>query len=148
MPAKPENPSASEWGKWRPLRVALLVACASMVLVIALRFAKSDYLRFMEDRNEGYYSNFAHACDILLAQRSLGTNMFLRLAPGDESVPKIIRDLHVTGLTVFSNSVGMRTGIGRSGFGVSWGPDEAMTNSWVLKTYAEGLERVAYIEHK
>lgn len=142
----------------------LLILCVMIaILVGALRFAKSDYLRFMEDRDQRYYSELARACDLVLKQHPLGTNattvpvvgadtpyVFIRLPGHDPSLPQIIRDLRPkpSHITISSNRVHIMAGVSRPGFGIEWEQDELRTNVWVLRTIAEGLVRVAYEERR
>ncbi|MGC3958682.1 MAG: hypothetical protein QM813_12310 [Verrucomicrobiota bacterium] len=111
-----------------------------------LRLLKSDYLRFMEDKNQRYYSEFARACDSVLAQHPLGTNTFICITGADPSLPKIIRDLESSRVTISSNSVHLMVGAGRGGFGILWAQNEAQTNVWTISTFAESMQKVAYTE--
>jgi hypothetical protein len=121
--------------------------CSFGLLVFGtLRLLKSNYLRFMEDKGQTYYSEFARACDSVLAQHPLGTNEFIRISGADSSLPKIIRDLEPSRVTISSNRVHLVVGVGRDGFGVSWEQDEAQTNVWAINTFVESLQRVAYAE--
>ena len=100
----------------------------------------------MEDKDQRYYFEFARACDSVLALYPLGTNEFIRIQGKDASVPRIIRNLHPSRITISSNRVHIMVGVTRPGFGISWEPDETKTNCWSINTFAEGLHRVAYVE--
>jgi hypothetical protein len=122
-----------------------VVAGFCLLAVVALRALKSDYLRFMEDKGQRYYSEFARACDSVLSQHPLGTNEVIRISASDTSLPKIVRDLQPQQVTITSNRVHLIVGQGR-GFGIAWEQDEMRTNVWVIHTFAESLVRVAYEE--
>jgi hypothetical protein len=127
-----------------------LVAGFCLIVVVTLRALKSDYLRFMEDKDQQYYSEFARACDSMLSQHPVGTNESIRISGDDLSLPKIVRDLQPkpSRVTISSNRVHIMAGVSRPGFGIEWQQDEMRTNVWVLRTAAEGLIRVAYEERR
>jgi hypothetical protein len=141
--ATPEIPSWLD-SQFRETIVSCLHYSAG--LAAAVQFTKSDYLRFMEDKDAHYYSEFARACDSVLMHYPLGTNEFIRIPGAETSLPEIIRDLAPSRITISSNRIHIIVGVGRGGFGISWEPDEETTNSWAINTFAESLHRVAYVE--
>ena len=125
--------------------LALVVAVGGFCLLVlsVLERLRPDY-RFTH-KDQRYYSEFARACDLVLEQHPLGTNEVIRIPDGEQSLPKIVRDLQPRYVTVSSNRVHLIGGDGR-GFGISWEQDEAQTNVWVIKTSGEGLSKTAYAE--
>ena len=127
----------------RIARIILALVAASVVVVLFLWSVRSPYIRFM-DKSPQYYSDLAHACDSVLAQHPLRTNDLFKVLGSDSSVPSIIRHLHPSGITVSSNRVYIMVGV--RDFGISWQLQDGRTNTWAMDTFAEGLEKVVYVE--
>jgi len=127
------------------LGVLAVMAGFCLLWVYMFQFWKSPYLRFM-GKSPQYYSEFARACDSMLAQHPNAANQFIEIPSADPSVPKIIRNLRPNRITISSNRVHLIVGVGRLGYGISWEPQDGQTNSWAINTFAESLHRVAYFE--
>ena len=125
--------------------VVLIVVIPAGLALVTPALLKSPYLRFVE-KDQKYYSQVARACDAILAQHPLGTNEFIGMPGSDSSVPGIIRDLHPSAITISSNRVHVMVGVRE--FGMSWEAQDGDTNSWTLNVYAEGPERVLYVEKR
>jgi len=126
----------------------ILVFCFAVYYVGSYLFdaATGGYWHFLK-RDQRYYSEFARACDSILAQHPVGTNLFIRIPVTDVSVPLIIQNLHPAKIGVESNRVDIVIGDSRAGFGIVWEqPFDAPTNVWALDTYAESLLRTAYVQ--
>ena len=134
----------------------LIVVGICLIVMCGLSLLTSDYLRFM-GRDQRYYSDLARACDLVLERHPLGSNatsvpvdgsdvpyVFIRIPRNDPSLPKVIRDLAPEQVIVSSNRVHIVVGVGRGAFGITWEPRDGP--HWGIFTYAEGLERVAYVE--
>ena len=140
------------------LRTLAVAGVLGVLAVFALFSFKSPYLRFL-DRDQNYYAEVAHACDLILQQHPLGTNAtiipisgtsetfaFVHVPGSDPSLPKVIRDLHPSKITISSNRVHVIAGV--RDFGISWEPQEGGTNSWALNVYPEGPQSVVYVESR
>ena len=88
----------------RPLFI-LCVVVGALIAAVRYGFPEPDYVRFMEEKDQRYYSDLARACDLVLQQHPLGTNataiqivgsdvpeVFIRIPGNDPSLPQIIRD--------------------------------------------------------
>ena len=106
---------------------------------------KAPVLRFM-DKDQKYFVEFSHACDMVLQQHPLGTNISVSVSTNDASLPPIIRDLHPLRIWSSDHGVGMIIGEGWNGFGIEWWEDESNANLWTLSTTCESHTRVAYTE--
>ena len=134
----------------------LIVVGICLIVICALSLLTSDYLHFM-GKDRQYYSDLARACDLVLERHPLGTNatsvpvvgsdvpyVFIRIPGDDPLLPQVIRDLDPEHVTVSSNRVHIVVGVGRGAFGIAWEPRDGP--HWGIVTYAESLERVAYVE--
>ena len=125
--------------------LALLVLGVCICLIVILLPFRSSYLRFMH-KSQQYYSELAHGCDAVLAAHPLGTNEFIRIPGTDTSLPKIVRDLRPSRVTISSNRVHLMIGQGRGGFGVAWEEDEMRKSGVELCTcWANLMKRVTII---
>src|SRR5689334_12209647 len=98
------------------------------------------------DKDQKYYAEVAHGCDILLEQHPLGTNEVVRIQSSDAAVPIIIRDLYPSQITISSNRVWVMVGV--RAFGISWSARDGDSSLWELKVYPEGPESVTYVEKR
>jgi hypothetical protein len=90
-------------------RIGILVVVFCGWLLFAPRTVAPQYSRFLH-QNTDYYSEFGHACDVVLAVNPLGTNVH-RVIPLDSvSLPKIIRDLSPQKIDVESNYLWIQWG--------------------------------------
>jgi hypothetical protein len=146
----------------RALKIILGVASVAILLLyplFAFWLCPYRYLRFMH-RDTAYYTQVAHACDVIKQQHpvspydsvTLSSGLVLpytlKLSGGDPSLPKIIRALHANPILVSTNRVWMKVAAewGRAGFGLIWEREEMVTNNWALSTAAEGLSKTVYEE--
>jgi len=118
----------------------------------------SRYLRFMA-KNPAYYSEVAHACDLVMQQHPVSSNdtvalyrdMTLtyttKLSGQEVSLPKIIRALHPDMILVSTNRVWIVIPE-MGGFGLTWEQDESRNGYWTLQSHAEGLTKTVYEERK
>jgi hypothetical protein len=123
---------------WLIAAVALLwiATLADSPLARSFRFARRD---------ANYYSEFSRACDSILAQHPVGTNVGLLVATTDESIPKVIGALKPSKILLSPNSVWIMVGVSRAdGRGITWAPDESHTNTWRLSITDEGSHRILY----
>jgi len=129
------------------MRARWLFLIAVLVLggILCLPYAISPYLRFM-DKSSAYYEQVASALESLRQRYPLGTNSTLHIPVSDPSIPQVIRHLHPSEILRFADGAGVRIGVGRGSFTVSWSRDEMRTNAniWTLKSNAEGLRKVIY----
>jgi len=140
----------------RAENVALAVAILLLGAPICYLWAVSrsnEYLRFV-DRDPTYYSNFAAACDQIISEHPVGSNVVLWLSNSNVSpadvllnskdysavawtgfpASDIIKKLKPDALLLRSNSVLVLAGFTKGArFGISW---ELETNVWVLSVAA------------
>ena len=93
-----------------------------------------------------YYSNLAHACDVVLQIHPVAEDAFFVVSVQESSLPQIITDLHPRELWLTSKTVSLDFGHGTDGFWIGWGPDETRTNSWTLEANVNGSRKVVYAE--
>jgi hypothetical protein len=134
---------------------------ANFVLIIALLillgtgwylrpiFVTPPYVKFTR-RDANYYSQFAVACDRILAGHPLGTNEFISLGAKDASLPKIVQTLEPDLIEVRSNSVCIAVATNTSlRFGIRWEPsDHAKPHLWVLRAVGESGPQQLYSQAK
>ena len=125
------------------LGFGVFVAVALALAVLAS--FRSPYLRFIH-RSQDYYGKLARGCDALLLRHPLGTNVFVHLAADDSSVPRIIRELHPSAITVSSNRVHVI--VGEREFGMSWEAQDGDTHSWALQVYPAAPGPILYVEKR
>lgn len=118
------------------------------IMVIAYSLLNSRSSRFMR-KDAAYYSEFSHACDLLLAQHRLGTNEFLAVSAEDKSLPEILNNLHPRRVELRPHRVWIQVGESRAdGFGVTWKQDDIQTNAWSLSVAGESLDKVLYTTNR
>ncbi len=107
----------------RAFKAIVVVIVVLVAIACVIPYAVSPYIRFM-GKAPSYYTQFAHACDSLMQQHPIGVAGFAELSPSDTMLPAIIRELHARKVRVSTNGVSILVGVGRGGFGISWGPDD------------------------
>ncbi|MDB6020809.1 MAG: hypothetical protein JWQ04_666 [Pedosphaera sp.] len=154
-PAKPS---------WKTIILFSVIAAVVIVSFAFLKFPflfmPSPYLRFM-DKDITYYTEVAHACDLLVRQHPVSSTnsvelykgmvlpFTLRLSGQDASLPKIIKALHPQEILVSSNRLVITIPPERmGGFDVFWKQDDLQTNQWILESNVEGLGKIVYQETK
>jgi hypothetical protein len=60
----------------------------------------------------------------------------------DGSLPEAIRTIHPYSVTVNTNGVLIRVGVGRESYAIVWHRSDHDPNVWELKTDAEGMNRI------
>jgi hypothetical protein len=128
-------------------RILLFIGAGILLGGLAiLCFPKPPVLQFTH-HDQNYFKEFARACDSLLQEHPLGTNI-----PGDDPLlPPIIRQLRygVDRVTISTNKVLVIVPAPWHGFGIVWAPqNETDTNAWALTTWHESEPRVAYVERR
>ena len=129
----------------RVILVTLSVPLVVWLLAVIGLPLKSPYLRFV-GKDQKYFSQIARACDLVRAQHPLGTNEIVRLPGSDVSVPRLIRDLHPSVLTISSIRVHVMVGVRE--FAMSWEALDGDTNLWALNVYPEWQGKALYVEKK
>jgi hypothetical protein len=142
------------------LGFVLAVVLFSGLAFLAFTLFSSRYLRFM-GKDKTYYSDVAHACDLILHQHPVRSNdtvtlyehmtlpYTIKLSGCDTSLPKIIKALHPDSILVSTNRVFIDIPPERmGGFGVIWEQDETRSNYWTLKSNGDGLVKTVYEELK
>jgi hypothetical protein len=126
-------------------RWLILIAVLLLGLILFVPYAIFPYHRFME-KSSAYYSQVADGLELVRQQHPLGTNLFLDIPVSDPSIPEVIRSLRPSEIRRFADGAGVRIGVGRGRFSVSWSRDTMRTNfnAWNLSTGAEGLRKIVY----
>lgn len=122
-----------------PKVITALIASALMVFLFLLdcQFTRK-YVRF-EHHSTKYYSDFAAACDSILAHYPLGTNQFLEISTTDAGLPQIVRDLHPVRIQIATGWVWVLVDDSHTDglvvvWETQWGPDGTkITNVWNLE---------------
>jgi hypothetical protein len=78
----------------KPLTILAIAILASIIglLLYFPTLAHPSFFAF-HNKSPAYYKELSQACDLILLQHQLGTNLFIEVAVTDTSLPKIIRDL-------------------------------------------------------
>jgi len=127
--------------------IAVIPAGLSVLTPVLLNVVlKPKQFRFVENNDQKYFADLARACDVVKMQNPLGTNDFVLIGGTNASLPKIIRDLKPSRITVASNHTHITVGNSRMGFGISWKLDETKTNCWTMSANGEGGSQVVYSE--
>ncbi|SRR6266446_5046831 len=110
-------------------------------------FVKPPYLQFI-GKDAHYHSQFAHACDEILAGHPVGTNKSISIPVTDVSLPEAIQKLHPDAVEVRSNSVWIRITTNTAmRFGIKWEPyDHTQPHLWVLRAIGESGPQQLYSE--
>jgi len=127
---------------------------------LAVPLFSSRYLQFM-GKDTAYYTDIAHACDLVLQQHPVSSNdtvtlyshmslPYTKKLSGEEaSLPKIIRALHPDEILVSSNRVWIEIPPERmGGFVITWEPGDMHTNYWALQSNGDGLVKTVYEESR
>jgi hypothetical protein len=122
------------------------VSVISAVFLLPFVIRTTSPLGQFVRKDTNYYAQIGRACDLILQQHPLGTNIGQTMSGSDKTVPQIIRDLHPRQIVISSepSSVWFPVGQGRLAFGVAW--EHRGSNFWVLKTIAENRETTVYTE--
>jgi hypothetical protein len=95
-----------------------------------------SYLSFSRHRSQTYYSNFANACNQLIANTANRSTNEIQLNGDDTKLPTLLRDLHATSIDVGSNNVTLLVDI-LAGYAVVWHADDSNSNLWKLTVRSE-----------
>jgi hypothetical protein len=99
----------------------------------------------LRHKSAKYYAELTTACDSIIAAHSFGTNEFLRISVTDQSLPKIITDLHPLRIEVGRQSAWfLLVAESHSGFGLTWDLQYGSTNIWILHETMESEDTVIY----
>ena len=123
------------------------VGCCLILLVWLL---DSKYSRFKR-RSPQYHSDFATACDSILAQHQLGIDEFLELSVGDGSLPEIVRSLRPEKIKISPNRVWILVDHTHTdGLVVIWEPQDVLhPKIWnLIANTGEGPSEVVYVARR
>jgi hypothetical protein len=126
----------------RALRILL-----ALPFVLVVLWAFSDHQRGYHHfitKEPAYYRQFANACDSLLVQQATGQNLNeIEIQSNDQSLPKIISDIHPETIRIHTNRVfiGVLKG---GGFAVFWSKADRGTNLWDLRAYSARDQKTLY----
>jgi hypothetical protein len=143
----------------------IIVVVIGAILLFGIAFLivpllSSHYLRFM-GKDTAYYTEVAHACDLIMQQHPVSSNdtitlyshmvlpYTMKLSGRDTSLPKIIRALHPDMILVSTNRVWIEIPPERmGGFVITWERDDMRTNYWALQSNGDGLVKTVYEESR
>ena len=95
-----------------------------------------SYLGFTRLHSRTYYSNFAGACDKLMAKMAVqGTNE-IQVPGNDSRLPLLLLDMHSSYIKVGSSQVWMVVDT-YAAYGVIWQKSYLSSNRWELKVMSE-----------
>lgn len=98
---------------------------------------RPSFVAFTFHRTQKYYSQFADACDELIAKVGTGLTTNYMMDLKDPRLPIVLRNLNATSISVETNRVWIFFKIsGR--YSIGWEPDYVDSNAWVLTTYGDG----------
>ena len=133
----------------RECRVILGVLGLILVGILVLGLITIDsrqwaHRRFL-GRDQSYYAQVADACESLRKTRTFANDEYVTMSGSEESIPKVIRDLHPGKIIISQAGVSILVGQGRPDFGITWRQDDAYgTNQWTLSIGNEGGSKVVY----
>lgn len=138
--------------------ILLLIVIPSIMAAIAPQLLRTPYESFFE-KDKSYYAVLAHACDQMILEHPLGTNVsavdfnrngeavkFLNVPSNDPSIPEVIRHLNPSNIEISQNNISFIADV--RGFSVSWMSDDQDTNLWKLIVATENSEppQIVYTE--
>lgn len=135
---------------WFGSRNVKIILAMQLIIVPALFaglvFTVSEpiWMRFSE-RILWNYRKLTDACDSVLADHPLGTNVEIEISATDPSLPNIIKRLNPVAIRVKPHGLWMMLEHpSRAGYAVEWGQDPDNTNIWALSAGGEGVFDTVY----